>query len=345
MDASGRWYHVMNRAVSRRPLFGDRRDVRFFLSRLAAAVRRGEIEVHAFCILTTHFHLLVRSCGQLSDALRRIQSEYARRFNVKYDRDGPLMRSRFTAKPVDDGSYRSALVRYIDFNPVQAGLVSTPELHPHGSARHYLQTTGPAWLSRDWVHACLESVHGPSVDYRSSYREQFSQPLSPSLGRLLERRLAVGAGRHDPLSDLVRAAPAAVRTWFAQQANSADGQRPCLAVVAPEDVEQTCRLMKQRQGSSELAAWSSLEAGLLRDLAGCSLLELSRRLGIGLHKAWNQVDRHRRLLASDRRYTDRAARVASAAIHTCWGKDGARVIFSPLTGAAAKRPRRSGGKK
>ena len=63
--------------------------MRYFLSRVARAVRRGEIEVHSFCIMATHFHLLVRSpTGRLSEAMRRIQNEYVRYFNRKRRRDG-----------------------------------------------------------------------------------------------------------------------------------------------------------------------------------------------------------------------------------------------------------------
>ena len=60
-DTPGSWHHVVNRGIAKRPLFEDRDDIRYFLSRLAHEVRRGRIEVHAYCILTTHYHLLVRS--------------------------------------------------------------------------------------------------------------------------------------------------------------------------------------------------------------------------------------------------------------------------------------------
>ncbi len=60
-DEPGSWHHVLNRGLAKRPLFEDRVDVRYFLSRLAREVRRGRLELHAWCVLTTHFHLLVRS--------------------------------------------------------------------------------------------------------------------------------------------------------------------------------------------------------------------------------------------------------------------------------------------
>ncbi len=56
-DGRGAWHHVMNRGLARRPVFEDRECVRYFLSCLARVVRRGLLEVHAYCVMTTHFHL------------------------------------------------------------------------------------------------------------------------------------------------------------------------------------------------------------------------------------------------------------------------------------------------
>ena len=107
LDEPGTWHHVMNRGITRRTAFENRDDCRAFLAGIARAVRRREIEVHSFCVTTTHFHLLVRSpSGQLSQAMRRIQNRYVRRFNRSRRRDGPLFRGRFRSRPVDSLTYR-----------------------------------------------------------------------------------------------------------------------------------------------------------------------------------------------------------------------------------------------
>ena len=54
-DEPGSWHHVTNRALARRSFFEARADIRMFLSGVARAMRRGQIEVHAWCVLTTHF--------------------------------------------------------------------------------------------------------------------------------------------------------------------------------------------------------------------------------------------------------------------------------------------------
>lgn len=60
-DTPGSLHHITNRGVAHRTVFESRREVRFFLSRIAKVVRRGWIELHAYCILPNHFHVLVRS--------------------------------------------------------------------------------------------------------------------------------------------------------------------------------------------------------------------------------------------------------------------------------------------
>jgi hypothetical protein len=81
-DEPGAWLHVMNRGVARRTICEDRADFRYFLARLARAVRAGWFEVHAFALLGTHFHLLLRSPAcQVWPGLRAAQNAHSRRFN------------------------------------------------------------------------------------------------------------------------------------------------------------------------------------------------------------------------------------------------------------------------
>ena len=166
-DVPGTWVHVMNRGLARRPIFENADDIRYFLALVACAVRRGEIEVHAFCVLTTHFHLLVRSpSGQLSEAMRRIQNEYVRYFNRSRRRDGPLFRGRFISKPVRSERYRRILVRYIDANAVLAGLAGLPWDYPHGSAARFASGRVPKWLARYWVLDAQTAIDASSPRHR-----------------------------------------------------------------------------------------------------------------------------------------------------------------------------------
>jgi REP element-mobilizing transposase RayT len=198
-DGPDTWHHVMNRGLARRVVFETLGDVRFFLSRLARAVRAGRIEVHAYCVLSTHFHLLLRSpVGELSAGMQSIENEYVRWFNRARKRDGPLFRSRFRSKPVESLRYRERLVGYIDANAVSAGLVGTPALHPHGSARWYAQHRGPIWLTRTWIESVVRDVSGSRSYDPARYPECFGEGVPPGLARLVERRIQGSRQAADP---------------------------------------------------------------------------------------------------------------------------------------------------
>ncbi len=101
----------MNRGIARRTLFETGRDCRYFLFRVARSVRRCELEVHALCLMTTHYHMHVRSPrAALASAMQRIQNEYVRWFNRSRRRDGTLYRGRFCSRPVRTIAYRPATV-------------------------------------------------------------------------------------------------------------------------------------------------------------------------------------------------------------------------------------------
>ena len=100
-DEAGAAFHITNRAIARRTLVENVADVRFFMAQLAKVVRAGLLEVHAFCLMTTHYHLLVGSpVGRLADAIRRVQLSYARWYNRGRLRDGPLFRGRFRSSRI-----------------------------------------------------------------------------------------------------------------------------------------------------------------------------------------------------------------------------------------------------
>ena len=326
-DEADSWHHVMNRALARRTLFETEDDIRFFLSRLARAVHRGQLEVHAYCVLSTHFHLLVRSPRQaLSHALQTIQNEYVRRFNRRRKRDGSLVRGRFHSRLVDSLRYRFALVRYIDFNSVGAGLASAPEVYRHGSARHYVGGTGPPWLNKSWVEQSLGEWQAALGQAGPDYRQVFGTALPPAQWRLIERRLRSKPFREDPLDALYGAAPPAVRAWMRRKAMLADGTKPGIPLVDLESVERVIGLesadrawtVRVRQEACD--AWPMARVGLLRDLCGVTFDEAARRSGHSSQCAWRIYRRHRNLLQEDEDYARTVGALSTAILATCWGR-------------------------
>jgi REP element-mobilizing transposase RayT len=317
----------MNRGIARRTVFEDVRDIRFFLSRLARATRARSIEVHSYCVLTTHFHLLVRSPENgLSRAMGRVLNDYVRWFNRGRKRDGPLFRGRFRSRPVESLEYRRRLVHYIDANSVLAGLVPTPALYPHGSARWYARHRGPPWLERSWIETEVrESSGGADYDPRQ-YLAWFAAPFSPALARVIEHRIESGARGPDPLDDLLGAAPERVLDWMRRKAALADGTCIDLPICDPVDVSELVAAERARRSDWRLrrsratcGAWQLLEVALLRELCGLAWAEIGSHIEHSDQGAMRAYRHHTRALNESAEYADAACRLASAVIARCYG--------------------------
>lgn len=323
-DVPGSWHHVVNRAIAKRPYFEARSDMRYFLSRLAAEVRSGRIEVHAYCLMTTHFHLLVRSpIGDLSEAMRRVQCAYSRHFNRLRRRDGPLIRARFFSKRVDTDLYWQALVRYIDENPVRAGVARASRDHEFGSARAFQGMRCPPWLSRESIEQRALEITGadrltPSV-YRAAFGPRRGEDLD-SLCDVVESRMR-SARDHDPLEDLVGATPHQVRAWMRRKAALADGMEVGLPVCGPGGLRKAIDRELARRGEwlldrnghtrrgSELA-W----AGLCRSLCGLPVSRIAELTGRSAWCARSDISLFTSFLAEDTEHSARVERIAKAAL-------------------------------
>jgi len=187
-DRTGAAFHVMNRGIARRTVFDSPSDYRFFLACLARAVRRGEVQVLAYALMRTHFHLFLRSLGGLSTAMRRIQLRHVRRCNRLPRRDGPLLRNRFVSKEVDSRAYERNVVHYTHENPVLARLCDHPSEYPWISAGLCASGRLPLWFSTD----ALERY---AIDVTPSNRTPSSSVMS-ARAELVEAGLCA-RGRED----------------------------------------------------------------------------------------------------------------------------------------------------
>jgi REP element-mobilizing transposase RayT len=328
-DSNGSWHHVVNRGIARRPLFESRDDIRYFLSRLAREVRRGRLEVHSWCVLTTHFHLLVRSVSaELSEAMRRMQNEYSRSFNRRHARDGSLVRGRFFSRPVRTLAYRRTLVRYIDANPVRAGLAPRPDLYPWCSAWSFARAHGPPWLERSWIEEEVKEEARTPTYRPEDYFRAFPEAPTEALVRLVELRVARPVRPTDPdlLDDLIGAAPARVREWLQRKAELADGSVIGLPVCDGEGLARAEELLRARYGAWTVSprgrsrdAWSIASIGLLRSLAGSSWSQIAGAVGASPSACYEIGVLHVELLRADPRYLERVAEMTSLVIELIHG--------------------------
>ncbi len=149
----GAFYHVTSRGNERKDIFKSKRDREKFLEYFESAAKRYDAVIHVFCLMDTHYHLLLETpSGNLPQIMRHINGAYTTYFNVKRGRSGHLFQGRYKAILVDIDEYAKELSRYIHLNPVRAKMVKTPEEYEWSSYQFYIgEKKPPEWLYRDFI--------------------------------------------------------------------------------------------------------------------------------------------------------------------------------------------------
>ncbi len=125
LEYPGAWWHITSRGVDREDIFLDDCDRRRFLRILALAVPHFRWRLHAYVLMTNHYHLLVETVEPtLSRGMKTIGGDYAAWFNKRHRRVGHLFQGRFNAQLIDSDEYLLQVARYVVLNPVRAHMVA-----------------------------------------------------------------------------------------------------------------------------------------------------------------------------------------------------------------------------
>lgn len=166
----GAFYHVTSRGNEQKDIFKSQKDREKFLAYLESAVTRYGAVIHAHCLMSNHYHLLLETpAGNLSQIMRHVNGAYTTYFNVKRKRVGHLLQGRYKAILVEADEYAAELSRYLHLNPVRAGMTSRPENYQWSSYRSYIGLDKtPDWLKEDFI---LGYFGGTSPEARNRYRK------------------------------------------------------------------------------------------------------------------------------------------------------------------------------
>ena len=130
-------YHVTGRGVDGCGIYRDEDDRRYFLRLVLDAVRRFGWSLHAFCLMGNHLHLVFSSTREaLSAGMHAVNGRHAQRFNLRYGRTGHLFGDRFGCRLVEGERYLEDLCRYVEENPLRAGLGELARRWPWSWSRY-----------------------------------------------------------------------------------------------------------------------------------------------------------------------------------------------------------------
>ncbi|VVS94227.1 REP-associated tyrosine transposase [Desulfoluna spongiiphila] len=153
----GAFYHVTSRGNERKTIYKSKRDREKFLEYLGEAHERYGAIIHAYCLMSNHYHILIETPdANLPQIMKHLNGSYTTYFNVKRKRYGHLFQGRYKAILVFKDDYAMELARYIHLNPVRAAMVEDPEDFPWSSHRVYIgKEKAPEWLETSFVLGCF----------------------------------------------------------------------------------------------------------------------------------------------------------------------------------------------
>jgi putative transposase len=224
--------HIIQRGVDRRDCFIAEADRLVYLSNLRQLAAHKYCALHAYCLMTNHVHLLLTPCNAASRSslMRDLGQRYVAYFNRRHGRTGTLWEGRFRSCLVDSAQHTLACYRYIERNPVRAGMVASPQMYPWSSyAANSARAVDPT-LSPHPEYLALASTEAARAEAYRQLCEEEDEPAfleairdatnagyASLIGTELKERLAASVAR-----PLERAKP---------------GPRPVAPVSEPESLE------------------------------------------------------------------------------------------------------------
>lgn len=172
----GQPLHVIQRGNDRIATFRGVTDYLRYLDILGQASRATAVSIHAYVLMSNHVHLLLTPEDEHGPArlMQRTGRLYVRFFNTKYERTGTLWESRYRSSLIDRESYFLACARYIELNPVRAGMVVAPSGYRWSSYGHNARGIPDVLIT---PHPMYLALGDSPAERRATYRRMFGEEL------------------------------------------------------------------------------------------------------------------------------------------------------------------------
>jgi len=200
--------------VNRCAIFVDDSDRHHYRRVLREACRLHDVLVHVFVLMDNHVHLLLSASrgGAISQAMRLSGQAHVQAFNARHGRSGTLWQGRFTSSLVDSDGYLLTVLRYIELNPVRAGMVATAEDYRRSSVHTHLGLACDPLLN---LHPLYVRLGGDPVSRAAAYRVWLEEPMDlEQVGRVrqhLAQERALGDMRFQKMVEAALGRPVCCR--------------------------------------------------------------------------------------------------------------------------------------
>lgn len=220
--------HIIQRGNNRQACFFADEDYHFYRDWLSEQASKTGCQVHAYVLMTNHVHLLISADRVVAPGslMKALGQRYVQYVNRTYRRSGTLWEGRFRSCVTQEENYLLACQRYIEMNPVRAGMVAHPAEYRWSSYRANAQGETDALVK---PHPLYEALGVDAVGRTAAYRELFRHELEPGLVDEIRRatngNFALGNER------------------FAEQVTSALGRR-----ATPGKSGRPCKVLEPESG-------------------------------------------------------------------------------------------------
>jgi putative transposase len=188
-------HHVVQRGHNRNVVFVEEADYRFYLDSLRKFKLCYGVKVYAWCLMTNHVHLILDPLDKpdsISMLMKRLAGRQTRRVNKLENRTGSLWDGRFKLSPIETDEYLLQCCRYIELNPVRAGLVADATLYCWSSFREKIGENITGILDQDESYLGLSN---PKKEYRSFVEQGIDDSEYQFIRERLARNQLTGSQR------------------------------------------------------------------------------------------------------------------------------------------------------
>lgn len=171
-------HHIIQRGNNRQAIFATKADYQTLLDLLAENARKFDVAVHAYVLMSNHFHLLAtpHTADGLPQMMQAVGRRYVRYFNDSQKRSGTLWEGRYKSTLIQTDRYLLACMVYIDLNPVRAGLVRQAGDYPWSSYGHYTGLRSDKLIS---PHPLVWELGNTPFAREAAYAELVQGGLNP----------------------------------------------------------------------------------------------------------------------------------------------------------------------
>ena len=197
LTLAGYPHHVIQRGNNRQAIFVTAADYQYFLCLIEENAKKFEVDVHAYVLMTNHFHLLAtpQTDNALPQLMQAVGRSYVRYFNDLQRRTGSLWEGRYRSTLIETDRYLLACMAYIDLNPVRAAMVAEPLDYAWSSHGFYVGARSDKLVT---PHALFWDLANTPFGREAAYADLVRAGVSLDQQAALTRSALAGWALGDP---------------------------------------------------------------------------------------------------------------------------------------------------